>query len=259
MQGQYTLAQLNISAGISYQTILDCRLKGRVGEHGICELLLEVSETVKSSQVNALTDSEAAVLLEGTTLLKGIVAQAGLSSQNGYCRVKLVIATKSVLADKKKDSCVYQDPGKKLSDIVNHALSGTGVTARFKEDIPIAHVVYRQNETPWQFIKRLSAQYKYNVYADLKSSAIAIGEVGFATYPETDLGQVQSVSKDISELRQVQKNQDSTAASYAYESQSYVSENLAMAAGDHIGKETILEHLITGEKGILTNQISLPL
>lgn len=81
--------------------------------------------------------------------------------------------------------------------------------------------------------------------------------MGFATYPESDLGQVQSVSKDISELRQVQKNQDSTAAAYAYENQSYVSENLAIAAGDHIGKETVLEHLIMGQKGVLTNQIQV--
>lgn len=257
MQGQYTLAQLNISAGLSYQTILDCRIKGKAGEHGICEALLEVPDTIKTSQVNALKDSEAAVHLEGTTLLQGVITQAALSSHNGYHRVKLVITTRSILADKDKDSCVYQDPGKKLSDMVSHALSGTGVTARYEKDIPISHVVYRQNETPWQFIKRLAAQYKYNVYPDFKSSTITIGEAETATYPQSDLGQVQSVNKDISELRQIQKNQDSTAAAYAYETQSYTSTNLAMTAGEHIGRETILEHLITGEKGILQNQIQV--
>ena len=255
MQGQYTLAQLKISAGLSYQKILDCRIKGKAGEHGICEVLLEAGDATKGSQVNALIDGEGSVSLDGKILLKGVITQAGLSNENGYCRASLVIATKSILADKKKDSCVFQDPGKKLSDMVNHALSGTGLTAQYQKDISISHVVYRQDETPWQFIKRLAAQYKYQVYADLKSSSIAIGEVGFATYPESDLGEVKSVGKDISELRQVQSNQDSTAAAYAFETQTYVSKNISMAAGDHIGKETILEHLVTGEKGILINEI----
>ena len=134
MQGQYTLAQLKISAGLSYQEILDCKIKGKVGEHGVC-VLLEVADATKGSQVNALIDSEGSVSLDGKILLKGVITQAGLSNENGYCRASLVIATKSVLADKKKDSCVFQDPGKKLSDMVNHALSGTGLTAQYQKDI----------------------------------------------------------------------------------------------------------------------------
>ncbi|MBQ2802104.1 MAG: hypothetical protein IJF03_12060 [Lachnospiraceae bacterium] len=256
-KGQYTLAQLNLSVGITYQTILDCKLKGQAGEHGVCEAVLQLSENTKSGQISALIGNQGTVTLDGKTLLKGTITQAGLKTANGYHSAKIVISTDSIKADKKKESCVFQDPGKHLSDMVNHVLKGTGISAQLQKDIPISHVVYQKQETAWQFIKRLSAQYQYNVYADFKSKTIVIGEVSNATYPEEDCGKIQTVEKDIAELRRVQSNQDSTAASYAYESQSYISTNLFMATGEHIGKHTIQKHYLHGEKGILVNEISL--
>ena len=220
-------------------------------------MVLEVADAATSDQIRALTGNQGTVSLDGKTLLKGKITQAGLRTENGYNSARIVICTYSIETDKKKGSCVFQDPSKKLSDMVNHVLGGTGVTAQLQKDIPISHVVYQKDETPWQFIKRLSAQYQFQVYADFKSKTIFIGEVSNATYPETDCGEVQEVEKDIAELRRVQSNQDSTAASYAFESQSYVSGNLFMAAGEHVGGRTILEHYIHGEKGILVNQLKL--
>ena len=153
IKGQYTIAQLKISVGITYQTILDCKLKGQTGEHGICEAVLELSENVKDKQIRALIGQEGTVILDGKNLLKGTITQAGLKTANGYNSAQIVISTYSVKADKKKESCVFQDPGKQLSHMVNHVLKGTGITAQLQKDIPISHVVYQKQETAWQFIK----------------------------------------------------------------------------------------------------------
>lgn len=120
IKGQYTLAQLNISIGLTYQTILDCKLKGQAGEHGICEVVLEVADATTSGQINALTGNQGTVSFDGKTLLKGKITQAGLRTENGYNSAKIVISTCSIETDKKKGSCVFQDPSKKLSDMVNH-------------------------------------------------------------------------------------------------------------------------------------------
>ena len=130
IKGQYTIAQLKISPGISYQTLSDCKIKGQAGEHGCCEAVLELSENTKEGQIRALVGNEASVLLDGKTLLNGIITQAGLKTLNGYNSAKIVISTHSIMADKKKESCVFQDPGKQLSDMVKHVLKGTRITAQ---------------------------------------------------------------------------------------------------------------------------------
>ncbi|MBQ2802107.1 MAG: hypothetical protein IJF03_12075, partial [Lachnospiraceae bacterium] len=95
-KGQYTLAQLNLSVGVTYQTILDCKLKGQAGEHGICEAVLQLSENTKDKQINALIDKEGTVTLDDKTILKGTITQAGLKTENGYHSAKIVISTYSI-------------------------------------------------------------------------------------------------------------------------------------------------------------------
>ena len=96
IKGQYTIAQLKISSGISYQTLSDCKIKGQAGEHGCCEAVLELSENTKEGQIRALMGNEASVTLDGKTLLKGIITQAGLKTANGYNSAKIVISTHSI-------------------------------------------------------------------------------------------------------------------------------------------------------------------
>lgn len=256
--GRFTINDIIISSQLNYSSVMSFEMFGEEGQHGYANVVLEVDETLEAARVGSVQGSNVDICLkDGTILLKGVCKSAGMSNQGGYNRAQLTVVTMSYKADEKKADLVFQDPAKMLSDIVDKVMTPCGIKVSYEKDMAISHVVYQQNETPWQFVKRLAAQYGKSVYADFRQAEISIGTVGFLTYEEEILEALESEGKNIDELRLVQSNQNSLAASYGFASQSYRSHTLDAGVGDKCGREIIVASRLISEGGILVNHLSV--
>ena len=56
----------------------------------------------------------------------------------------------------KKQSRTFQNPSKMLSEVAQETLGAYGFAVSIENDIPISMMLSQQNETDWQFIRRVT-------------------------------------------------------------------------------------------------------
>lgn len=259
-RGKTTVSELTVKVGIAYEHILDFRVVNRENTHGKMFLLLEVSDTIQFADAMSLQGTSVTVELpDGRILFSGICKESAFSEQADYKTIRLEVYSHTIVMDEVRRTETYQSPTKKLDNIVGEIASQYGVSYKLHKNPSIQEVVYQKEETDWTFIRRLANQFQQQLYAETRSitPGFVAGTKGLAFHDESVLGKRMSVSKDMDELRRVLCNGDSGAASYQFEAEEYLCENLTVIPGDVIGRDTVKMNRIINHGGILENRIAL--
>lgn len=257
-KGRLTVSQLKAEVGVTYKHILDIWIENKENEHGRMVLLLEVAEELQLKDIALLQGTQTTVKLpNGNILFSGICKGTSFQEQTGYKTLKVEVFSSTIAMDETRRTETYQNPFKNLEDIISTITQKYAVYCQLQKNPSIKDVIYQKEETDWEFIKRLVNQYNQQVYAETRNiqPGIAIGTNGLRLQNAAILSHKVSTSKDIAELRVVRSNVDGSAASYQFEREEYLCEDLTIIPGDTIGRDTVRANYITNQGGILENRI----
>ena len=231
---RYTVSDIIIESGINYNRILAFEIISQQGEHGRMSVLLEVPENTSQSQILKSKDSNVTVTLKsGTRLFAGICYNTVISYTAGYNCVRMEAYTKSMHMDMKKKKTVFQDPAKTLQGILEHVCMPYNALLVLDSDPLISSIEYQQDETDWNFLKRLAALYGKAVFTDIQNDGIIIycGEQGFRRYSDEVLGRECEIRRDMAEFARAEELGNSVSG-YMYDTKEYLSAEPGIAAGD---------------------------
>ncbi len=253
-----TIADIEIQAGIAYQSVCDIKITSQEGTHGRLQVLLEVSEEIQPRDVQALYEQTVIVRLkDGTKLFSGICTGGGLSNNGGYKQVRIEAATHSVRMDCMPMDRTFQDPAKTLQKIADEIGSAYGAQITLDKDVPITEIVSQKGETDWNFLSRIAASWGKVIYTDILSDTINIfvGMTGIRNGSSDDLGECGGVTRNNTELSSMNANLG-RGEGYEVDVMSCETRNLNLAAGDNAGIYAIRSGEITAENGIIVNRVS---
>lgn len=259
-KGKITINDLKIEIGITYQHILDIQIENRENEHGKMVLRLETAEETQITDIVSLEGTEVTVKLpDDSILFSGKCKGTAFSEQAGYKTLGLEVYSHTIILDESKCTKTYQSPFKSLEMLIGGIAQKYAAMYRIQKNLNIPEVVYQKEETDWKLIKRLANQFHQQVYAETRNRTpgFAVGTQGMRSYEETILSEKMAVKKDIHELRQVMNNADAGAASYQFEIEEYLCDDLTVNPGDSIGRNTVKANRIIHDKGLLENRVAL--
>lgn len=257
-KGKITLSQVLIEIDITYEHVLHIEIDNKENQHGKMILVLEMREETTLGDVLPLKGTHVVVKLpDGSVMFNGICRETAFSEQSGYKELRLEILSTTIIMDETRCTETFQSPSKSLQNIVAGIARKHNALFYLKDNEDINTVIYQKEETDWGFLKRLSNQYNQYIYADTRSEvpSFAIGTNGLKTQSAGVLSKRISANKDIRELRTIRGNMDSSAASYQFQYEEYLCDDLTMIPGDVIGENTISANQIINNGGILENHI----
>ena len=255
---KFNTSGLNISLRIEYLGIEDIIIESFADRYGQMSLWLEVSSDINNSKIMSLVNTHIKVISpDEKVLFSGICDDVVLEENVEYKRIRIEAFSKNVITDKERKVRTFQSPEKHLSDIIREVLNTYNGTFKIDKDVLIETVVYQQNETDWEFLKRIANKYGLNMFSDISSDFVFIsfGRQGINLYKENVLGIEEGCSFDIEELRFVQQNLDSMARAYQFEKNNYLCNETNIHAGDVVGRFIVIESFLENEGGLLSNHI----
>ena len=165
----------------------------------------------------------------GDCVYAGICTSIGLCCLNQYTELLIEARSFSILADAKPMERTFQNPSKKLGQIVEMVLGAYGYSVSIQKDVTVPFMLSQQNETDWAFIKRVANQLGFMVFADSHSEMkrISIGTVPFSISELPAESELQSLGKDISAFWQVKNGPAPGAAAYEFLQEGYRAADLS--------------------------------
>ena len=200
-QDFWELGQILIDFPLSYQFIKELSIREEANEHSTLSLRLVADRPLGQEDVLRLSEVPIQIYTTGgICLYSGICVSAGLYSLNGYSEILVNAKSWSYQADIQKNSRTFQNPSKSLSEVVQTVLGSYGFALSLEKDIPIPIMLSQQNETDWQFVRRVANQFGFLVFADSKAEnrRVSIGVVSFGEEELTESVNFGLLEKDIS-------------------------------------------------------------
>ena len=150
----------------------------------------------------------------------------------------------------------YQDTGKSLGQVANVAFQKYGAVVQTAMDCPISYIVSQQNESDWDFVKRLANSLGISLYPGVRYNGMqfSIGPSG-KYFEEDSLIRLIGISKSIDELLDVKGNISADASSYQFYVEKFECSELDAIPGDHIGSYVIFKNQLINDGGMLVNHI----
>ena len=210
------------------------RIKEEGNEHSSLNLKLVADHRVDREDVLRYENTPIQVYApDGKCVYAGICTSIGFCCLNQYTELLIEAHSFSVLADVKPMERTFQDPSKKLGQIVDRVLGSYGYSVSVQEDVTVPFMLSQQNETDWAFIKRVANQLGFMVFADSHSAMkrISIGTVPFSSSSLPAESELQSLGKDISAFWQVKNGPAPGASAYEFLQEGYRSADLSFGAG----------------------------
>ena len=254
-----TMSELVISTIVSYNKIKNISITSNEGEHGSLILELEVADSFNNSEAERLSDTPVSVSTkDGNYIFAGVCTDISVQQYAEYKTIIIHAKTMSIKMDRDRKNKTFQNPSKTFSEVINEVSNSYGALVQLQKDFPIAIILYQQNETDWEFIKRIAAQWEQSVFIDVTSSEIRIqiGTSKFSNFDENIIIGSLSDSKDIGELSKNIAKSDDGVSSYTAKSEILESSNLLAAAGGRIGNRTIVSHTIINNRQLIENNIN---
>ena len=158
--------------------------------------------------------------------------QINLENEADYSEIIITAKTLSEQTDRKKRYRTFQDTTKTISQVLEQVLAPYGIKGAVEEDFVIEAMLYQNNETDWEFLKRVANLYGQYIFADSKTDVmrIAIGTYPFARKKLDNESRQKHIFKDIDKYVKVHYNVNSEVMPYEYEKIFRISYDLTIGA-----------------------------
>ena len=195
--------------GIEYKHIIELAIEQKVGEHTKALLVLEVSEYSKKG--NNYVDSTIQILNKKNEkcLFYGIVVRDYHAKEYDYPAVILELSSMSRKLDLKPVTATYQQKEWSYRQLMEKVVGNDACISYGITDSKINSWVYRNNETTWEFVKRLASQSNACVFTNMTSKVpkISIGKTDIVLDKELEVfenyeegGKVVNLTNEVLEI-----------------------------------------------------------
>ncbi len=253
-----TLADVKVEIGIKYSHVLDLSIEAEEGKHAAAHIVLEMEDKITDAEIQSVKNQNVKISIDGKVLFAGICIGINYTALSGYYNVIVQCASKTYQMDQKQESRRFQNPSVTIKDVIDETLKAYGVSVSYSENRAFGQVISQNQETDWEFVKRVAATQQMSVYVDARDPGgrIFVGKTGFRTFEELDKSSAQcGVSRSLTEMGMREANGED-AQSYTLDVYDCISSNLEISAGDRIGNFVIRHSTIKNKSGILENDLN---
>lgn len=178
-----TITNENIKIeGITYEHIISVEINQKIGQHGEADLELEVEPAVGAALTSGIEVHRYVSIIavnngQSQVIFCGVIANAGMSAENQYPVLSVKLLSTSYLLDKEKRTRSYQIMSLTHEQVMNMAVENKATIHFEATDSPIGGWILQNNETNWEFIKRMASRCKAVVTVDVtqKQPTLTIG------------------------------------------------------------------------------------
>ena len=256
---KYTAADIKLQIAMAHGSILELEITSAQGEHGKLTLTIEVDESMTMSDAERYIGTDISVNIKGgQPIFAGVCKDIALTNQASYKTIQLTAYTTSIKMDEEPKKKTFQNPAKTLQEVADTVAAAYGAAVTLDKDVPISQVLYQQNETDWEFLKRIAAANGKTVFTDIQSAApqLYIGKLGFRSFTSDVLGEELGSSRDVGEMERAKAN-GQNAQGYMYDTCDCMCTAIEASAGDKIDDVKIIKKgHIRLERGVLENYIT---
>lgn len=256
----YGLGDLVLSTPVQAKYILEVTLWEAVNCHGKAHIKFVPTEFLSFSEILKLENHSVHLqTAKGEGIFQGIVLSVELRSEGDYQEITLVVGTESYSDDIIKNSAVFQDKSKSLSQITA-SLSSSMVN--LTDDVEIPEILFQNKETGFEFVRRIANEYGQFLMVDSKRTGNPI-YVGNSPIQEKELGYFQRISfqKPIHSIEKLKYHREPSAQGFEFAEEHLEIWDPSVGVGTKLTyKEqemlVVSTHLTT-ENGVLLNHIAL--
>jgi hypothetical protein len=233
------LGRLKVEFAKEYLRVKHIHILDEANEHGHMQLELISKRMLIVAEALELEDVPVKVTdADGANVFVGICQSVGLENEADYSDLVLEAKSLSILADRKKISRTFQNTGKTLSEVANTVMAAYGIQVEVAQDMVIQQMLYQNNETDWQFLRRIANQFGAYLFTDSKSDLMRLA-VGTYPFARKELGaetrkKPADSGKDIVKYIKIKENVDNQAEAYEFETEVKTSYDLTIGAGCQI-------------------------
>lgn len=257
------LGQIRIDFPLSYQFIKEISIQEDANEHSTLIMKLVVSQQMSREEVLRLSEVPIKVYaVDGSCLYFGVCISVGLHKLNSYSELILEAKSWSYQADIQKNTRTFQNPNKMLSEVAEAVLAPYGLAVSLQTDVPVSIMLSQQNETDWEFIRRIANQFGFLIFADSKSERKALS-IGVVSFGEEELSKetFDWEGKDILTYCRTKSEISPSASAYEFLKQGCQTAELSLGAGYTVrggkSRQVVTQSRIRANQGLVVNWIVL--
>ena len=214
---------------------------------------------MSAGELERYVGTDISVSIKGDrTIFVGVCEDIVLTNQASYKTVQITAYTASIKMDREAKKVTFQNPSKTLKQLAEHIGGLYGIDIVPDRDCPIPEALYQQNETDFQFLKRVAASKGKVLFVDAVSALpqIHMGKPQFRSFGAEVLGESLGVSRDVSEMARTEAA-GQNAEGYMFDTYACYCTTPQAGAGDIIeGVKVIKSGNLRLNKGVLENRIT---
>ena len=254
--------------GLPEGTLQDIVIEELAGSHGSCQMVWELDKELEEKALVAMEKQSLCVKNDAGIIFCGVIGNLLSQKIEGNRQLLKVQAwSNSCQLDIERRTRTFQNPKKTLADVLKKiAESYTGGKAELnaeKPDTVIERMLYQENETDWEFLKRLAESLGILVFVDCKTDVLRIA-LGNAFFVREGANLVSNeVCRRVPLLlcKQVQENTDAKARSCYYGEVDLSTKDLSIGVGYDCmyedQKQMVRRSVIKERLGILENSLTI--
>ena len=256
------LGKILVDIPVKYRAVKELLIRDHANEYGSLSLTLILTETVEEDVMNRLEGQNIRILTpDGKGIFAGICSGTGLRKENRYAELHVEAKSHAWITDRTPKSRTFQSAQKTLLQVAQAVMGDYPAVLRVKQDMPISWMLSQQEETDWQFLKRIANQCGLLLFTNVKSTQpeIHIGTIPFSAKALQLTGVYEK--KDIAACLRVKLNTRKEASVYEFLQTGGSCEDLTAGSGSLVrGKNAdciITESDIRSDRGVLYNHVLL--
>lgn len=262
VKGVCELSDLKLDFPIAAKMILDVNINVKANEHGLMTVRYIAEKEVTSDILMSASEADVKLSCDGKVIFAGVCMSVRAKKGFEYSEVEITAISHSVKADRKPHWRSFQDEAKKISDIASVVLKDCGGSLTIKPDVSIPEIVIQQDETDFEFLKRIINYNKMNLYVAVngtKVDLIAGKDAKFQSRSlKSDETDVYKQRKNILEYARFKGMSDNDASACDALEDFCVVNNMDWQAGDVVSgspEKVIVENIAESDGGVLRNKI----
>lgn len=155
-------------SGIDYISIEYLDIEQKVNEHARAAVRLIIDEQAGKEYLESSYEEEiVSVYADGSVIFCGLIQNVTLKYEADHALLLLSLVSCSIMWDIQKQNKSYQRIGTSFVEIMNKAVSETGMIINHAEASVSEAMIVQYQETNWQFILRMAAYMKAPVFVDV--------------------------------------------------------------------------------------------
>ena len=169
--------------GVKYDRLLDLDIVERANTHGICKLVVAVSDDFDTKTMLGWSKTPLTVKADKDIIFGGLIDHCALDRNPGGTFLTVFASTLSIqLVQSARSSMTFQSAKKKLSDMLNVIVKAhkPGEIACAKDDT-VKEPICRINQTDWEFLMELAERRGQLLFVNGKTDKLKVS-LGFKAF-----------------------------------------------------------------------------